>query len=361
MTPTLLDRLLWTEVGSSFVFSLGLFSVLLVMNHLFYLARLVIGQGVAVQTALVLMAYKIPYFIAFSVPMGVLLATVLGIGRLNDHNEIAALRVSGISLYRMAGPIIAAGAVATVGALIFSEGVVSLSDARYRTVFNDVMSHGPDLRPVENVFFQAPTTGGNALYSAHRYDPRSRTLAGVTVVYLDAGQPLEVIQAQTATYRRGVEWTFHRGNVYAFQHGSVVTTVFETLAVTVPRSPQEFTVPEEQPSDMNLRQLFRQVAVLHREGADARSFVGELNSRFATAASCIVFALVALPLSLRPHRSGPSMGLGLSILVLMAYYVVAIPSQLASDGRLVSPILAAWLPDALIGAGGTILLARAAR
>jgi len=361
VTFTLLDRLLWSEIGSSFGFSLGLFSVLLVMNHLFYLARLVIGQGIAVQTALILMVYKIPYFVAFSVPMGVLLATVLGIGRLTDHNEIAALRVAGIRLYRIAVPVVLAGALATVGALIFSEGVVSLSDDQYRVVFNEVMSHGPDLRPVENVFFQAPTTGGNALYSAHQYDPRTRTLLGVTVVYLNAGQPLEIIEAQNATYRRGVEWTFHRGSVYAFQNGSVVTTAFDTLAVTVPRSPQEFTVAPQQPSDMSMRELARQVVTLHREGADARAFVGELNSRFATAASCIVFALVALPLSLRPHRSGPSMGLGLSILVLMAYYVIAIPAQLASDGRLLSPVLAAWLPDAVVCAGGAILLARAAR
>ena len=361
MTTTLLDRLVWSEVGSSFTFSLGLFSVLLVMNHLFYLARLVIGQGVAMQTALTLMIYKIPYFVAFSVPMGVLLATVLGIGRLTDHNEIAALRVSGISLYRVALPVVIAGAVATLGGLIFSEGVVSMSDAQYRAVFNDLVSHGPELRPVNNVFFQAPTTGGNALYSAHRYDPRTRTLNGVTVLYLKSGEPLEIIVAQTATYRHGVEWTFHQGNVYAFQRGSVVTTAFHTLAVTVPRSPHEFTVPQEQPSDMDVRQLVRRISVLHREGADTRAFVGELNSRLATAASCIVFALVALPLSLRPHRSGPSMGLGLSILVLMVYYVIAIPSQLASDGRLLSPVLAAWLPDAVVGAGGAILLARAAR
>jgi len=192
---TLLDRLVWTEVGSFFPFSLGLFSVLLIMNQLFYLVRLVIGQGVALETALVLMAYKIPYFIAFSVPMGVLLATVLGIGRLTDHNEVAALRVSGISLYRIAVPLVIAGAIATVGVLIFSEGVVSLSDDQYRTVFNDVMAHGPAFRPVENVFFQAPTSGGNALYTAHRYDPRTRTLEGVTVVYLTGGQPLQMIEA----------------------------------------------------------------------------------------------------------------------------------------------------------------------
>jgi len=286
---------------------------------------------------------------------------VLGIGRLSDHNEIAALRVSGISLYRIAVPVVVVGAVATLGVLVFSEGVVSLSDEQYQHVLNDVMSRGPNLRPVENVFFQAPTTGGNTLYSASRYDPRTRTLVGVTVVYQTAGQPLEIIEAQNAIYQRGVEWTFHDGHVYAFQGGSVVTTKFATLDVTVPRSPQEFTVPPQQPSDMSLNALVHQVVVLRRQGADARAFVGELNVRVATAVSCAIFALVALPLSLRPHRSGPSMGLGLSILVLVAYYVIAIPAQLASDGQILSPVIAAWLPDVLVGAAGAVLLARAAR
>ena len=46
----------------------------------------------------------------------------------------------------------------------------------------------------------------------------------------------------------------------------------------------------------------------------------------------MIFALVALPLSMRPHRSGPSMGFGLSILVLVAYYLIAIPGA-ARIGR----------------------------
>jgi lipopolysaccharide export system permease protein len=361
VTLTLLDRLLVTEIGSSFTFGLGLFTVLLVMNHLFYLARLVIGQGVAIHVALVLMVYKIPYFIAFSAPMGVLLATVLGIGRLSDHNEIAAMRVAGVSLFRIARPIVIAGCVAALGTIVFQEGVVSLSDDQYRAVFGDMMSHAPDLRPVENVFFQAPTPEGNALYSARRYDPKTRTLQGVTVLYLVGGAPLQIIEARDARYTRGVEWTFHEGHVYLFSQGSIVTTRFGTLDVKVPRSPEEFTLPPKQPSDMSLRELARGIVSLRKEGADTHPYVEEFNSRLATATSSVVFALIALPLSLRPHRSGPSVGLGLSILVLVGYYLIAIPTQLASDGRILSPVLAAWLPDALVGAAGAVLLARAAR
>jgi lipopolysaccharide export system permease protein len=358
---TLLDRLLVIEVGSSFGVALGLFTVLLVMNHLFYLARLIIGQGIAIHIALVLMAYKIPYFIAFSAPMGALLATVWGMGRLADHNELAALQVSGVSLPRIAAPLIAAGVVVAAGTLVFAEGVVSLSDEQYRVAMADVMAHGPELHPVENVFFQAPIPQGNALYSAHRYDPRSRTLQAVTVVYMTPRQPLEVIEADQAVYAQGAQWTFERGHMYVLSEGQMVSTKFDTLRVTVPRSPEDFTLAPKQPADMSIRELFGEIARYRRSGGDVRPFVGELNTKVATALSSVAFVLLAVPLTLRPHRSGPSMGFGMTILILVAYYLIAIPTQLAADGHVLSPVLAAWLPDLLVGAVGVILLMRAAR
>ena len=358
---TLLDRLLVIEVGSSFGVALGLFTVLLVMNHLFYLARLIIGQGIAIHIALVLMAYKIPYFIAFSAPMGALLATVWGMGRLADHNELAALQVSGVSLSRIAAPLIAAGVVVAAGTLVFAEGVVSLSDEQYRVAMADLMAHGPELHPVENVFFQAPIPQGNALYSAHRYDPRSRTLQAVTVVYMTPRQPLEVIEADQAVYAQGTQWTFERGHMYVLSEGQMVSTKFDTLRVTVPRSPEDFTLAPKQPADMSIRELFGEIARYRRSGGDVRPFVGELNTKVATALSSVAFVLLAVPLTLRPHRSGPSMGFGMTILILVAYYLIAIPTQLAADGHVLSPVLAAWLPDLLVGAAGVILLMRAAR
>src|SRR5205807_539752 len=65
-TVSLLDRLLSTEIGLSFGFALGFFTTLLVMNHVFYLARLAINQGLPFGVALELFVYKVPYLVAFS-------------------------------------------------------------------------------------------------------------------------------------------------------------------------------------------------------------------------------------------------------------------------------------------------------
>jgi len=356
-----MDRMLTEEIGVSFGFGVGFFTTLLVMNHIFYLARLAIGQGMPFDIAMQLFGLRVPYIVAFTAPMGVLLATVLGIGRLTDHHEISALRVCGISLYRVAVPVVLLGVVAAAGTLVFGEGIVSIANERYRLVLNDFLTRAPELQPVENVYFQGPSAEGTALYYARRYNPRTRTLEGVSVIYLVSGQPLRIIQAEEANYRRGGAWTFQRGDAYAFSEGKVLATKFTAMDVNLPRSPEELTLPAKQPSDMSLRELSAQVVDARRRGADPRTFVSEFQNRLAGAASSIVFALIGFPLSLRPHRSGPSIGMGLSILVLCLYYAIVIPAQLASEGKVMPPTPAAWLPNLVVGALGVILLVRAAR
>jgi lipopolysaccharide export system permease protein len=356
-----MDRMLSSEIGVSFGFGLGFFTTLLVMNHIFYLARLAIGQGMPFGIALQLFTYKVPYIVGFTAPMGVLLATVLGIGRLTDHHEISALRVSGVSLYRIALPVILLGCAAAAGTLVYGEGIVSIANDRYRMVLNDFLTRAPELQPVENVFFQGPSSEGTALYYARRYNPRTRTLEGVSVIYLVRGQPLRIVQAEEARYRQGGAWTFQRGDAYLLSEGKVLATKFAAMDVSLPRSPEELTLPAKQASDMSLHELSTQIVDARRRGADPRPYVSEFQNRIAGATSSIVFALIGFPLSLRPHRSGPSIGMGLSILVLCLYYAIVIPAQLASDGKVLPPAPAAWLPNVIVGALGGILLVRAAR
>ncbi len=357
MRLSLLDRLVTTEVGTSLAFGVGFFSTLLTMNHAFYLARLAITQGMPYGMALQLFVYKVPPLVAFTAPMGVLLATVLGISRLTDHNEIAALRVCGMSLYRIAAPAVLLGCVAAVGILVFTEGVVSIANDRYRTVFNNFITKSSELQPVQNVFFQGPSPEGNAMYYAQRYTPKTQTLWGVTVVYIGGGKGLRIIQAKRATYRQEGAWTFHDGEVYLTEAGRVVTTQFGTMDLNVPATPQALMLPAKGLLDMNMRELL----AMMRKGGDTRAIVLEFQNRLAAPASSIAFAIVGIPLSLRPHRSGPSIGMGLSIVVLLGYYTIYIPSQLASEGHALPPALAAWLPNLIVGAIGGVLLARAAR
>ncbi len=77
MAIGLLDRYLWRQLRGLFLFGVSIFTVLLMFNHLFLLARLVFQRGAPLGTAIELLMYRLPYFLAFSFPMATLLAVLM--------------------------------------------------------------------------------------------------------------------------------------------------------------------------------------------------------------------------------------------------------------------------------------------
>src|SRR2546422_2770410 len=142
MSIRLLDRYVWRQLGELFTFGVGIFTLLLLVNHLFLVARLVLQRGAAFSVALQLLIYRLPYFLAFSFPMAMLLASLLAIGRLSDGQEITAMRTSGISLARIAASVTAAGILVSAMTLAVNEDVVPYDEERYQKV----VIHGTQAR-----------------------------------------------------------------------------------------------------------------------------------------------------------------------------------------------------------------------
>ncbi len=86
-----------------------------------------------------------------------------------------------------------------------------------------------------------------------------------------------------------------------------------------------------------------------------------LYQKSAIPFACLVFGAFAIPLGVRPHRSSRSIGLGLSLLFILIYYVLmTVGSVLGEAGRL-NPMFAAWLPNVVFGTAGLFLLVDASR
>ena len=149
--------------------------------------------------------------------------------------------------------------------------------------------------------------------------------------------------------------------MYEFTGSTTVSTRFQRLQVALRRTPREIAIPQKQPSEMSIRELRAYISVLRRGRERTARYEVELQSKLSFPVSAALFALLAVPLGLRPHRSGPSIGLGLTILVLIGYYIISsITLTLGQGGRL-APLLAAWLPNLVLASAAGVLLRHADR
>jgi len=355
----LLDRYLWRHLRDLFLFGVAVFSLLLLINHLFLLARLVLQQGAPFSAAVELLVYRLPYFLAFSFPMATLMASLMTIARLSDGQEITAMRTGGISLGRIAVSILAAGILVSAMTLFFNEVLVPGAEERYRRAFTRAIE-APANPVQEQVLFRDQQEGIESVYFARRFLADRGVMEGVVVNQFERGRLQRVIEAPQARYV-DQEWVFFNGTMYLFTGPTTVATTFERLTLALRRTPKEIAIPKREPSEMSIRELRTYIRLLRRSGESTARYIVEVQSKFAIPASAALFALLAVPLGLRPHRSGPSVGLGLTILVLVGYYImISITLTLGQNGR-VHPILAAWLPDAVLAGAAVLLLRRADR
>ncbi len=359
MAIGLLDRYLWRQLRGVFFFGVSVFTTLLMINHLFLLARLVFQRGAPLGIAIELLMYRLPYFLAFSFPMAALLAVLMAISRLSDGQEITAMRTSGISLARIALSVVVAGLLVSLLTVVFNEGVVPPAEDRYRVAFAGLLDQ-PTPVEQQQVLFREQQEGIESIYYVRRFLTDAGRMEGVVVNQFEGGRLLRVIEAPEARYVDGA-WIFERGTMYLFTGPTTVTTTFERLSVGLRRTPKEIGIPQKEPAEMTIRELRTYIGVLRRSRESVARYVVELQSKIAFPLSAMLFSLLAVPLGLRPHRSGTSIGLGLTIVVLVAYYIlISVTLTLGQGGRL-HPVAAAWLPNVVLAVAGIWLLRRADR
>src|SRR5208283_6011266 len=100
-----LDRYVAREVIEPFALGVSLLTFALVTGRLLKLTEMVVNHGVRLGEVLSVIAYIMPGFLELTFPMAVLLGVLLGFGRMSGDREMIAARACGVSLYRIAVPV----------------------------------------------------------------------------------------------------------------------------------------------------------------------------------------------------------------------------------------------------------------
>jgi lipopolysaccharide export system permease protein len=207
----------------------------------------------------------------------------------------------------------------------------------------------------DNVLFLEPVDDVESVFFVRHLDTRDGTMSKVVITQFQQGRVSRVIEAERARY--GPEgWVLEDGKLYLLGSPGGVATTFGQMRVALKRKPPDIAPPTRDPAEMTIQELRAEIARLQAVGGSIIRYALNLQLKLALPVSSVIFALLAVPLGLRPHRSGRSTGLGLTVLVILAYYVLmSITVTLGERGQL-SPVWAAWFPNLTVACTGLYLL-----
>ncbi len=350
-----LDRYVISEMAGPFLIGVVGFVMVMTVDLLFTMADLIINKGIPLWAVLKLMLFKLPSIMVLTFPVSTLFATVMALGRLSKDNEMAALRTSGVTLFRVAQPIILLGLLVSLVSFVTNERIVPYANFVSSRIIREIIYKQPLPDVKENVFFKDPQ---NRYYYVHRVDTKNKTMENIMVYEATGERFPRVITAGKAVYN-GAIWELQNGIVHNYDDQGFLKyeSTFERMKLNVAESLMTYS-DQKGAQEMSSGELKNMIAVLQRGGSSVNEYQTELLMKYAIPLTCFVFALIGIPFSLPNPRSGRTWGMVVTIVFMFTFYVFASVFRSLGKGGIISPVLAAFTPQLTFIIIGSILLAR---
>ena len=361
----ILDRYTLREIGPTFSLGLGVFTFVFLLNEILRYAQILVTQGASFRDVFAILANLLPSVLCLTIPMGVLLGILIALGRLAADSEITALRASGVSLYGLLRPILTAAFLAWAATSYLIINVLPDSNQAVRTLIFQVIASNArtDVRP--RVFYD--TLFPNFMFLVMDTPSGSRDWSNIFLADVSSPMAPRITLAKSGqlivdSEKRTVNFYLRDGEGHQVTYNHPGEYDLQTFSETVlPLANETFFPPENTnvprgAREMGLGQLYES----YRESS-LPVYLVEIHKKFSIPFACFVFAVLGLALGVRNRREGRSWGFVVSIAVIFVYYVlIQVGDGMATQGNL-SPWLAMWVPNVVLGVAGLVLLKRHAR
>ena len=345
---SIIDRYVAREVLAPFAVGVGLLTFALVTGRLLKLSDMVVNHGVSLGEVIRIIGYVMPAFLELTFPMAVLLGVLMGFGRMSSDQEMIAARACGVSLYRLAIPVLGVALIVYAISSYFAFTLRPWANSNLRQKLYELSQTRTSAGLKEKIFNS--NFPGLVVYIDQMSDVDS-SLHGVLIS--DARDPH---QQNTIIAKHGVllpdphssaiTLRLYDGSVFGVESSTDATHVTSFKIYDLSVSPESaFGVDDQDPGEMTYPQLRASIAAARLKGKRDYNAETELAGKFTVPFATMLFALLGVSLGLKPARGGHSERFGVSIALFFLYYsLMRVGETLAQRGKL-NALAAMSIPD----------------
>jgi LPS export ABC transporter permease LptG/LPS export ABC transporter permease LptF len=356
----ILTRYILKEISSHSLLGLLVFTFSIFIPRLGHLLELVVRHSLPLPSMITLFALPIPGILILTVPMAVLVGTLIGLSRMAADGEVIAARASGIGLFQFVKPVLIfafAGWALTLWMSLFlspqavrklnrMETGLKASQAPYELQPRVFIEQFPNLLLyLEDVTGSRFRWRGVFIADTTQRDQVKVTLAESGVLVNEAANQRLVIHLA-----QGMTHEIEPQNPAQY---SVVS--FTDTDIPVPLDHGASPGGESQsPQLLSVEQLLKQT----HSPRERQAALVELHYRFALPVASVVLALVGMALGLSTRKGGKALGFILAILLVFVYYIIMVFGlSFSKQGRL-PPAIGLWLANVIFAAAGILMLSQ---
>jgi len=353
----LLDRYMLKEYLRIFLFiSLTFLCVFLLVDLVQKIAQFLDNKLRFIEVA---NYYRLmlPWMLHWCFPVSALLSVVFFFGQTNKFNELTAMKVGGLSLYRLAFPFLLFGIFLSLFSFFFEDRVVVPAQQEVTEFMENNMKLTVQTREQQihrQVYFQLPD---HHVFTIRRYNIITgrgriaglhRVIDGKIVERMDANH-VQWIEENETWMLLDVQHRIFDGDNEIFARKD---TVIKSLDVT----PRELKHKSVRPEDMSFRQLSGFIDRSRQLGLDTKRWETNLFFRTAMNFSCFIVILIGIPLvTFQRKARGYGGGVAAALLLLFSFYVALTFGKVLGIAGQIAPFWSVWIPNLLFIAMGSLM------
>ncbi len=361
LRPMLIDA----YVLNGFIFYfVGTLAALVLLTEVFTFFELVsdmIKNQIAMSKMLDYLYNLAPKLIYDETPISVVVASLICFGVLTKNNEVTAFKAGGISVHRLALPVLFAAAVISMLLFTFDHYYIPGANRRQEALRSEIKKKPIQtyLRPDRQWVYGM----GPRIYNYRYLDPREAIMSKVNVYELDTSnfRVVHQISADRAVWVPSLKtWIFVKGlsNVTDKSDNEKPSLFEESSFKELVEPPSWFVKEEKQYKEMNFRELGRYIRELKASGLDTIRLQVQYHKKFAVPLFALIMAVLSIPFAFVAGSRGAMTGVGISFGITIAYFTVGTLFEQIGNLNQLPPAMAAWSPDVIFALAGLYFMAR---
>ncbi|MCM8831619.1 MAG: LptF/LptG family permease [Candidatus Omnitrophica bacterium] len=342
---------------STFIFSILILTTIILTGNLIKIIDMVVRKGVFIIDAIKIIAVFIPFTLRFTIPLSFLLGILLTMGRLISDNEIIAIKMSGISIFKILNIFLILGIIFSLLLFILNDKFISGFQYKYRKIIKGIYSKNLSALIEPGVFLDDFKN-----YILYISDKDQYNLKNIFIYETGGNATSKVTFAKKGRFvveknilKMELEDGF-RDEMKATDKKELYRMNFKKFFMEIPIEEKKVDTIRQKPCDMSLEEIKLQIGYLRKKGIEPVNLIFEYHQRINYSFSVITFILLGFGASLKIKHREKTINFGIAFLSAGFYYLISILSQTLVHYRLISPILGSWLANIIIGFIGVYLI-----
>jgi len=360
----IIDKYILKELLLPFFLGFLVFTFILVMDRIFELVDLLVGKGLGVGIVFHVFYLSMPFIIALTVPMGVLIGILSVYGRLSSDSEVIAIQSAGISPLRLIYPALYFSIIITIGMTLFNNHILPKANYNLKLLLVKIARKRPTINIKEKRF--------NRIYKGYtiwvdRVDYKHSQISGVKIFQRTGTNIPTIIIAKggkmfVSNDGENLVLYLHLGEIHELTSADPShyrITRFNEHILKIPLGKRHMPTSVMKGSrEMNAKELLKKARSVKNRRIKWVYLV-EANKKFSIPFAAVVFVFIGFPLGLIIRKGGLGIGLSLSLAIFLIYYVFLVGGEQISNRGYLHPAIAMWLANIVIGGLGIYLTKRA--